>query len=299
MPKDFIQHHYQPGVFHRMSPLRNRAPLVFDIPRSGRDYPNDFRSPASFNEVKSSISMYVEELYNQAPEHGAYWLFACFPNAYIDANRHERDIDPELIDGELEDAFEPTEKSKLGVGLIHRLCDLTGAPLQQEPLSVPDLRRRLDQFYWPYHHELATIIHDMRDWAGVAYHVSCHSMASVARPVSRDAGQPRSDFDIGDGHGRTCDRAFVDAVMRCLSNFGYRVTYNQHFAGAESIHKHSDPANGVQSLQIETRRGLYMNETTYGKGPDFETVREHLGQLAAHLADYAQQHVTACNGGQK
>ena len=67
---------------------------------------------------------------------------------------------------------------------------------------------------------------------------------SVARPVSHDAGQPRSDFDIGDGHGMTCDRAFVDTVMQFLAAFGYDVTFNKHFAGAESIHKHSDPGNG-------------------------------------------------------
>lgn len=286
---DTVQQLYRPGVLHRIDPIQNPAPLVFDIPRSGRDYPNDFRSPAGFHEVKSSISMYVEELYNQAPEHGASWLFACFPNAYIDANRHERDIDPGLIDGTLEDPFEPTEKSQLGVGLIHRFCDLTCAPLQQEPLTVADLRRRLEEFYWPYHHELAAIIRDMREKTGVAFHVSCHSMASVARTVSHDAGTPRSDFDIGDGRGVTCGQGFVDTVMTFLKGFGYDVTYNKHFAGAESIHKHSDPANGVQSLQIETRRGLYMDEATYEKRPDFETIRGHLGQLAAHLADYARQ----------
>jgi hypothetical protein len=123
---DIAKHLYRPGILYRIDPSHNPAPLVFDIPRSGREYPNDFRSPAAFNEVKSSISMYVEELYNQAPKNGACWLFACFPNAYIDANRHARDIDPALIDGELETPFEPTEKSKFGVGLIHRVCDLTG-----------------------------------------------------------------------------------------------------------------------------------------------------------------------------
>ncbi len=90
--------------------------------------------------------------------------------------------------------------------------------------------------------------------------------------------------------GRTCDRAFVEAVMTILSGFGYEVTHNKHFSGAECIHKHSDPAGGVHSLQIETRRGLYMNETTYERGPDFETVRGHLSQLAAQLADYTRQH---------
>ncbi len=233
--------------------------------------------------------MYVEELFNQAPEHGATWLYACFPNGYIDANRHERDIDPALIDGTLDNPFEPTDKSQLGVGLIHSVTDGSKAPLQQTPLSVEDLRRRLDNYYWPYHNELAAILEEMRNRSGIAYHVSCHSMSSIARAVSRDAGAPRSDFDIGDRHGETCGGEFVDMVTSFLSQFGYDVTVNKHFAGAESIHKHANPANGIQSLQIETRRGLYMDEETYEKRPEFETVRGHLGQLAAHLSDYARQ----------
>ena len=288
MPTENLVEHYRPGVFHRVAPAADGAPLVFDIPRSGHDYPNDFRSPAGFNEVKSSISMYVDRLFDQAPQHGATWLYACFPNAYIDANRHEADIDPALIDGTLDRPFEPTEKSQLGVGLIHRVCDGTSAPLQQLPISTTDLRRRLDGFYWPYHNELSSILRDMREHAGIAYHVSCHSMASIARNVSKDAGAPRSDFDIGDRNGTTCDRAFVDTVQAFLSGLGYDVTVNKHFAGAECIRKHGDPANGIQSLQIETKRGLYMDEETYEMRPEFETIRGHLRQLAAHLAEYAR-----------
>jgi N-formylglutamate amidohydrolase len=289
MTNDTVTQHYKPGVLHRIDPLHEPAPLVFDIPRSGRDYPNDFKSPACFNEVKTSISMYVEELFNKAPANGATWLYACFANAYIDAIWHERDIDPALIDGTLDTPFEPTEKSKLGVGLIHSVTDANKALLQQTPLTTADLRRRLDEFYWPYHNELTAILKNMRAGTGIAYHVSCHSMSSIARAVSKDAGEQRSDFDIGDRHGETCNREFVDTVQTFLSGFGYDVTINKHFAGAESIHKHGNPTNGIQSLQIETRRGLYMDEESYQKRPEFETVRKHLGQLAAHLSDYAKQ----------
>lgn len=289
MTNDTVTQHYKRGVLHRINPLKDPAPLVFDIPRSGRDYPNDFKSPASFNEVKTSISMYVEELFDEAPANGATWLYACFPNAYIDANRHEHDIDPTLIDGTLDTPFEPTEKSKLGVGLIHSVTDANKALLQQTPIATADLQRRLDAFYWPYHNELAAILKNMQADAGIAHHVSCHSMSSIARAVSKDAGEQRSDFDIGDRHGETCNREFVDTVQAFLGGFGYDVTINKHFAGAESIRKHGEPANGIQSLQIETRRGLYMDEESYQKRPEFETVRGHLGQLAAHLSNYARQ----------
>jgi len=283
-----IREIYLPGVLRRREPSDTGAPLVFDIPRSGAEYPRDFRSPAPFDDVKSSISMYLETLFDSAPAHGAGWIFACFPNAYIDANRHETDIDPNLIEDPGPDEFSPTQKSELGVGLIHRVTDAGGVPLQQTPISRADLERRLNAYYWPYHNALAEMIRARREAHGIAYHVSCHSMASVARNVSVDAGSQRSDFDIGDGHGKTCDPAFVAAAVECLSGLGYNVTVNKHFAGAESIHKHGDPADGIHSLQIETRRGLYMDEATYAKRPEFETVQSDLDTLCRHLSDFAR-----------
>jgi len=140
---------YVPGVLRRREPEGAGAPLVFDIPRSGAEYPRDFRSPAPFDDVKSSISMYLETLFEAAPAHGAGWIFACIPNAYIDANRHESDIDPSLIEDAEPGEFQPTKKSELGVGLIHRVTGAGGVPLQHTPISRADLGRRLNEFYWP------------------------------------------------------------------------------------------------------------------------------------------------------
>ena len=106
---------YVPGVLRRREPDGAGVPLVFDIPRSGAEYPRDFRSPAPFDDTKSSISMYLETLFEAAPAHCACWIFACFPNAYIDANRHESDIDPSLIENAKRGGFYPTKKSELDV----------------------------------------------------------------------------------------------------------------------------------------------------------------------------------------
>ena len=113
---------YLPGVLQQRVPAQNAAPLVFDIPRSGSDYPREFRSPAPFDAVRRSVSMYVEELYANAPDHGATWLYALFPNTYIDANRHELDVDPEWFEGEWSEPLQPSDKSLRGMGLIPRVC---------------------------------------------------------------------------------------------------------------------------------------------------------------------------------
>jgi len=288
MPNTNIEETYLPGVLHRRTPVGNQAPLVFDIPRSGSDYPREFQSSAPFTDVRRSVSMYVEDLYGLAPEAGATWLYALFPNVYIDANRHELDLDPEWVDGDWPESFQTSDKSVRGMGLIPRVCGKGDVALQDGPISVDDLKHRLDNYYWPYHNLLGDILSEFITNAGVAFHVSCHSMSSIGGVAMADPGRKRSEFDIGTRNGETCDPAFSDAAVSFLKGKGYDATMNEHFPGAESVRKHGDPANGVHSLQIEINRSIYMNEDTYRRGARFEEIRNDLGELAKHLAAFAR-----------
>lgn len=278
-----------PNVLARRDPVADSAPVVFDIPRSGFTFPRDFRPDAKFVDVLRSVSMYVEELYGGAPEAGATWLHAVFPCSYIDANRHQLDIDPQLIDEEWPAPLKPTKKSELGIGLIHRVCRKGDLPLYSKPLSVEDVQNRIESYYWPYHNELAAILKRHHGESGVAYHVSCHSMASIGGHATVDQGSARSQFDIGDGNSKTCDPAFVELVVETLRGFDYEVTVNKHYAGAESIHKHANPSAGIHSLQIEINRGLYMDEDAFVRGPRFVEIRSHLDALARAICAFARE----------
>ena len=279
---------YLPGVLYRRTPITDVVPVVFDIPRSGNEYPQEFHSSAPFDAVRRSVSMYVEQLYALAPAHGATWLYALFPNVYIDANRHELDVDPAYLDGAWPEPLETSDKSIRGMGLIPRVCGKGDVVLQDGPITVADLRHRLDNYYWPYHNTLADVLAEFHERFGVAYHVSCHSMSRVGGMAVPDPGRKRPDFDIGPRNGTTTKPEFAEAVIECLSGFGYDVTLNEHFAGAESVHKHGKPAAGIHSLQIEINRSIYMDEDSYRRGQKFDQIREHLGQLAGRLAEFAR-----------
>ncbi len=213
--------------------------------------------------------MYVEDLYGLAPEHGATWLYALFPNVYIDANRHERDVDPAQVDGDWPEPLQPSDKAARGMGLIPRVCGKGDVALHDAPITAADLKHRLDTYYWPYHNRLRDILAGFVADHGVAFHVSCHSMSSVGGAATADPGRKRSDFDIGTRHGTTTGPDFAAAVVDCLKGFGYDVTVNEHFAGAESVRKHGNPAGGVHSLQIEINRAIYMDENTFRRGGKF------------------------------
>lgn len=276
-----------PGVFSRRDPGGDAAPVLFEIPRSGAEYPRDFRSIAALTDLQRSISMYVEECYAGVVESGATWLYAHCPNAYIDLNRHELDIDPVQVAGEWPEPLRPGPKTSSGIGLIPTVCAGT-KPLYDAPLPVAEIRKRLDHYYWPYHNEVTRLLRGFREKRGVAYHLSCHSMPAMPAANAPDAGQRRSDFDLGDRHGTTCGPELVDAVAEVLKGFGYKVTSNAHFVGAESVRKHGAPDQGIHSLQIEMNRSLYMDEDARTRRPELATIRTHLAAVAARVVELAK-----------
>lgn len=279
-----------PGVFARRDPATS-APVLFEIPRSGTEYPCDFRSIATLTDLQRSVSSHVEAAYADVVGAGATWLYAFFPNAYIDANRHELDIDPDSLDGTWPEPLQPSPKTKTGIGLIPTVCAGT-KPIYDAKLTVAEVRHRLDRYYWPYHNEVARLLKGFRDVHGAAWHLSCHSMTSLIAS-GPDAGQHRSDFDLGDRNGTTCDPALTDLVAEALSGFGYRVTRNTYFVGAESVHKHGDPAKGIHSLQIEMNRSLYMDDATRIRRPDFSQVQANLAALGARVVGFARDRAAA------
>jgi N-formylglutamate deformylase len=285
--------HIVSGVLTTSPPSLPAAPVVFDVPRSGTCYPCDFRPDASFEDVHRSVSMYVGELYRDVGRHGATLLCALFPNTYIDANRHESDVDPELLSDPWTGSMPlaPTVKSKLGIGLIHSL--VTGRkPMYARRLTSAEVQRRINTFFLPYHNELSDLIARHHDKFGVSYHVSCHSMASIGGTSTLDAGKPRSDFDIGDLNGASCDPEFSELVVNRLRSHGYKVTSNVHYAGAEAIRRHSAVSEARHSLQIEMNRALYMNEDDFTPLTKFAEIQTVLADLAMTICDYGRQKST-------
>ena len=135
----------EPGVFFRFDPTTSDIPLLVDVSRSGREYPKEFRSPLPFTVLHDNVSMYVEDLYAAAPSLGATLLFCCFPNTFIDVNRSELDIDPDLIDGQWPVPLKPTAIGKRGLGLL-KTKSRYGEPLQEKKLTVAEVEERLKNY---------------------------------------------------------------------------------------------------------------------------------------------------------
>ena len=282
--------HAQPGLFLRYEPTTAAVPLIVDVSRSGREYPPEYRSPLPFTTVHDNVSMHVEELYGGAPRQGATLLYCMFPNTWIDVNRDELDMDPAVVDGDWPIALRPTPRTLEGLGLI-KSKSRHGEAFQERKLTVAEIGERLDKYYRPYHAELKRIIDDLYARFGVLRQISCHCMSAVGAPTHPDAGKPRPDFCVSDLNGTTTTPEFLALVVDTLKGVGYSVNVNDPYIDNVLIGRNSDPARGIDSVQIEINKKLFMDTRTFRATAGLAKLKADIDRLLAVIIADTRQHV--------
>ncbi len=259
------------------------GPVLFDSPHSGRWYPPDFRAGCSALELRRGEDAYVDELIEGATSLGVIVLAATHARCWIDANRAEDDIDPELLSDPWPGPLAPSAKSRLGLGLIRRYVT-PGVRVNAGTLSVAEVRRRIRDAYLPYHAALDALVAETHRVHGVVRLIDWHSMKSVGNAMTPDGpGARRPDFVIGDDGGRTCAPELTDVVASTLREMGYSVSVNEPYSGGRIVKRIGRPQRGIHALQIEISRGLYLDEAAVEKTSGFLGLGEDVLRLAEVL----------------
>jgi N-formylglutamate deformylase len=269
--------------FELRPPSSPAVPLLFDSPHSGRFYPEDFRFRPPLEHLRQGEDAYVDELIADAPAEGATVLLALYPRCYIDANRDADDIDAALLAEPWPAPLAPSDKTRLGLGLIRRFVT-PGVEVHRERLSVAEVQGRIDRIYRPYHQALQDQLADLRDRFGTVWHIDWHSMKSVGNAMTVDNGARRPEFVLGDLDGTSCEPALTDLAATTLRGLGYQVAINKPYKGAAIVRRCGAPIEGRHSLQIEINRALYLDEVQVEKHAGFERLRGDIGALTAKLA---------------
>jgi N-formylglutamate amidohydrolase len=263
--------HVEPEVFYRFDPVVEPVPVVVDVSRSGRLYPIDFRSPVSFTALHDNVSMYVDEIWKDAPKYGATMVQALFPNTYIDANRHELDMTADMIDGVWPVALEPTSALR-GLGLL-KSKSRYGEPLQERKLTVAEVQHRLDRYYRPYHRELASLMDRMRTAHGFYYDLSCHCMSAVGAPTHADAGKDRMDFCLGNLRGASSTADFIEFVAEVIRKQGYTCSVNTPYTGGELNDRYGRADGTQESIMVEINKRTFMDVQSFRKTEGFDAIQ--------------------------
>ena len=259
-------------------PTAAAAAIVVDSPHSGMEWPEDFAPAAPREAILTTWDAFVDELWSGAPAAGATLVAATFPRAYIDVNRSEDDIDPDLLSGPWPGRLAPSGYSARGMGLIRRLA-LPGVPMYDRRLTVSEVERRVTAYYRPYRDALQQRLSVLHARFGEVWHFDCHSMKSRGNAMNVDAGAERPDLVISDRHGTSADPAATSWAAGWFRRRGYSVQINEPYQGGDLVKHFGDPAAGRHSLQIEINRALYMHEAAFERGPRFAEIAAACGDF--------------------
>jgi N-formylglutamate deformylase len=263
-------------------PVRQTAPLVFASPHSGRNYPADFLAQARLDPVglRRSEDCFVDDLFADAPAHGAPLLAATFPRAFCDANREPWELDPAMFQDALP-AWVNSASPRVGAGLgtIARIV-ASGETIYRDKLSFAEAEQRVRGCWQPFHDALVALIEQTRTGFGACLLIDCHSMP--AHGVRN--GASAIDIVLGDAHGTACAARITRRIEQVFIGLGYRVQRNDPYAGGYITRHYGRPREAVHAVQIEVARRLYMDETRIERGAGFASVQRDLTSLIATIA---------------
>lgn len=276
----------QPYTLYEPEPLRTAA--VFNSPHSGRDYPERLLSRTRLNELelRASEDVLVDQLYAAAPDFGAPLLAATLPRAWVDLNRGPTELDPSLVTGARSPGL--NQRIAAGLGVVPRIV-AEGKPIYDGKISLTDAKARVRDVHEPYHARLESLLLRARRMFGYAILFDCHSMPSEALRAAPRVNRQVPQIVLGDRFGAAAPRQIVSATQEAFEAAGFVVARNAPFAGGYITQRYGRPARGLNAVQIEIDRGLYLDQKTLEKKPEFTEIIDLLQSVISRLVTITPQ----------
>ena len=179
-----------------------------------------------------------------------------------------------------EDADEPMANRGMGAVYTH------GSQRQRIRYPVDVMKRRalLDAFYWPHHQRLERLVEDRLAEHGRALILDCHSFPSVCLPYELDGTAERPEICIGADAVHTPTK-LITTLKTLFEANGFSTAVNTPFAGALVPLRYYRQELSVESVMIEVRRDLYIDEQTGARLPGFDAIRTRIADVLTRGVD--------------
>ena len=224
----------------RLGPAKPQTPLLISIPHAGRHYPPALavQSRLTRDQLESLEDRFADSLATAAAANGHMVLVAQTARAWIDLNRAEEELDPEMVEKteKSSSSYRLSPKVRGGLGLIPRRI-AKGGDLWRGLLSNADIESRVQTIFRPYHAAIAETLGTISASFGTAILLDLHSMPPVrARP-----GEASAHVVVGDLYGRSTSPRLAQSVLSEVRAAGFRGAHNRPYAGGYVLEKHAQP----------------------------------------------------------
>ena len=238
--------------------VNRQSPIIVMSPHSGINYSHDFmqQTSLSLEELRESEDCHVNRIFaNFSDKYSS--LTANFPRVFVDVNRSPLDIDPDMwLKNNLSNIFYKNNPKVIwGIGVFHRVS-IKGNIIYENKLPIIEARRRLFEYYFPYHKKIKEMIKHKKIFFDKILALDFHSMSS--KIVSSDI-----DIVLSNGDGKTCDNHILKDIKNIFIQHNYNVLLNKPFKGGFISHFHSNPKCNIHIIQVEINKKVYMCEKTF------------------------------------
>ncbi len=281
---------------HLVEPKQQRLPIILTSPHSGSFYPGEFLTSAQLpiSDLRKLEDCFVDELWNFAPDYGAPILSVNYARAYVDVNRSAWELDADMFCGAtpLPQLLE-SAKAKAGLGSIPQIV-AQNQNIYGGKIDFAEASRRIHAVHRPFHAALAAMIQSTFTKFGGCLLLDCHSMPHIAAPIDRYSGQS-AEIVLGNRFGQSCRPETIDIIERSLRDLGFRIARNDPYPGGYITEHHSNIDSGIEAVQIEIDRALYMNENDFTANHLFSATKSRLQKAFSriancyHAAQYAKE----------
>ena len=261
-------------------PVSVVSPAVFASPHSGRLYPKTFLREccAALIHLRRIEDAYVDRLLADVPATGSPVISGLIGRACLDLNRDEAELDP----GMFHDPAPSWRRARsprvdAGLGVLPRVAS-NGGSIYRGRLWRSEAEARLAHIYRPYHRALEGLLRRAQAMFGQAWRIDCHSM-----PADADTGGRSPDVVIGDRFGASCGGELAGEVEKLFRARGYQTARNAPYAGGYATLSYGRPGEGRHALQIEIRRGLYLDEDRVEPNDRFLGMRRDMTDIADEI----------------
>ena len=239
--------------------IRNdpQNPVLITIPHSGDFYPDIFleKIKLDLSKIRKIEDFKSDEIIKFINEDAADILIAKCSRAVLDLNRSRKALDNTMFK-EIILHSDPHEKKMLsyGLGVLPKL--IQNENIFKSKLTTYYGNHILETFYDPFHLSIQTQIEALLSKFGVCYHFDLHSMPQ--RAVKNMKKIP--DIVLGDNFRKSCSLELINYIKDQFEKHGLIVSINQPYAGGFITRNYGNPSKGIETIQIEVNRSLYMDE---------------------------------------
>lgn len=227
--------------------------LILNIPHASREIPSrrDFQLTDELlqEEIFKLTDWLTDDLFDHA---NAVKVIAPVSRIYCDTERFTDDKQ-EIM-------------ARYGMGVLYTHSD---AGKLIRTISPRDRNDILNQYYYPHHKMLDSLVAEQLQQYGQATIVDCHSFPN--EPLNRDLNkeQPRPDFNLGTDAFHT-PKKFVEEAVHYFNDHGYSVGVDWPYAGTLVPSNYFQKSKHVRSIMVEINRKLYMDSATFLKSQGYD-----------------------------